>query len=92
MGCWSWPLICPFGAAQERLAVLGQAKPRIPPRYQTYLRWTPRILAQASILLALTYRSPALASYEVYGPLFDVVGSHLLFGLLAVALSRVVGQ
>jgi len=78
--------ICPFGAAQRCLAVAGGAKPRISPRYRAYLRWAPRILAWAAILLALVYRNPALANYEVYGALFDVVGSYFLFGLLAIVL------
>ena len=78
--------ICPFGAAQRCLAVLGGAKPRVPPRCRAYLRWTPRILAWAAILLALTYRNPALASYEMYGALFVLIGSHLQFGLLAAIL------
>ncbi len=78
--------ICPFGATQECLAVIGGAKPRFSPRWRRYLRWTPRILAWAAIVLALTYRNPALANYEVYGTLFDLIGSHLQFGLLAVVL------
>lgn len=78
--------ICPFGAAQQCLAVLGGAKPRIPPRYRAYLRWTPRLLAWAAVILALTYRNPALGNYEVYGALFDLVGSDLQFGLLAAVL------
>jgi hypothetical protein len=78
--------ICPFGAAQQCLALIGDAKPRLSPRRRRYLRWTPRILAWAAILLALTYRNPALANYEVYGTLFDLIGSHFQFGLLAVVL------
>ena len=78
--------ICPFGAAQECLAVIGDAKPRFSPRWRRYLRWAPRILAWAAILLALTYRNPALANYEVYGTLFDLIGSQFQFGLLAVVL------
>lgn len=78
--------ICPFGAAQGCLAVIGGAKPRFSLRWRRYLRWTPRILAWAVILLALTHRNPALAAYEVYGTLFDLVGSHSQFGLLVVVL------
>ena len=79
--------ICPFGATQRCLGIIGDAKPRrLSSRWRARLRWTPRILAWAAILLALTYRHPALASYEVYGTFFDLVGSHLQFGLLAVVL------
>jgi uncharacterized protein with FMN-binding domain len=78
--------ICPFGATQRCLGVIGDAKPRFSPRWRVWLRWAPRILAWAAILLALSYRNPALANYEVYGTLFDLVGSHFQFGLLAVVL------
>ncbi len=79
--------ICPFGATQQCLGVLGGAKPRrLSPRWRARFRWMPRVLAWAAILLALTYRNPALANYEVYGTFFDLVGSHLQFGLLAIVL------
>jgi len=78
--------ICPFGAAQECLAAIGDAKPRFSPRWRRYLRWAPRILAWAAVLLAVTHRNPALANYEIYGALFDLIGSHFQFGLLAVVL------
>jgi uncharacterized protein with FMN-binding domain len=78
--------ICPFGAAQQCLGVVGGAKPRISPRWRRVLHWVPRFLAWGAILLALTYRNPALANYEVYGALFTVIGTHFQFGLLAVFL------
>ncbi len=78
--------ICPFGAAQQCLAAIGNAKPRIRPGYRAYLRWAPRLLAWVAVLLALVYRNPSVANYEVYGALFHVVGSFFQFGLLAVVL------
>jgi len=78
--------ICPFGATQEGLALVGQSKPRIPQRYRVYLRWIPRFLAWAAILMALVYRNPALANYEVSGTLFNLIGSDLQFVILALFL------
>jgi len=78
--------ICPFGATQECLAVVGGAKQRVALRWRRVLRWLPRLLAWTGIVLALIYRNPALGNYEVYGTFFDLVGSHLQFGLLAVVL------
>ncbi len=78
--------ICPFGATQQCLALLGGAKPRISARWRAYLRWTPRLLAWAAMLFALAYRNPAQVDYEMYGALFAVVGSDLQFGLLAAVL------
>jgi len=78
--------ICPFGAAQHCLASVGGAMPRFSPRWRAWLRWIPRLLAWGAVLLALVYRNPALGNYEVYGTLFDLIGSHLQFGLLAVVL------
>jgi len=79
--------ICPFGATQQCLGAIGGAKSRrLSARWRARLRWIPRILAWAAILIALTYRNPALVSYEVYGTLFGLVGSHFQFGLLAAVL------
>ena len=78
--------ICPFGATQQCLAVVGGARRRVPTRCRAYLPWVPRILAWAVILLALTHRNPALVSYEVYGALFHVVGDLWQFVLLAAVL------
>jgi len=77
---------CPFGAVQECLGTIGGTPVRLPLSYRCWLRWMPRILAWGAILLALVYRNPALSSYEVFGTLFDVTGSHFQFGLLAIVL------
>jgi NosR/NirI family transcriptional regulator, nitrous oxide reductase regulator len=78
--------ICPFGAAQECLNVLGGAKSRIPNRFQDFFRWSQRSLTWSAILLALLYRNPAITSYEIFGNLFALEGSSFQFVLLAIVM------
>ena len=77
---------CPFGAAQELVAVIGGARSRKPRRYHRSLRSLPRLLAWGAILLAIYYRNPDLTSYESFGALFALTGSTLLFGFLGAML------
>jgi NosR/NirI family nitrous oxide reductase transcriptional regulator len=39
-----------------------------------------------AILLALFYRNPGLSSYEIFGTLFDFIGSTWQFALLGIIL------
>ncbi len=77
---------CPFGAAQDCLAVIGGGKLRVPDKFRVPLRWFPRLLALGAIVIALIYRNPGISSYEVFGAMFHLVGSTFLFALLAVVL------
>ena len=77
---------CPFGAAQECMAAIGEAKAISPGRFRTFLLWTQRSLAWLAILLALIYRNPGLSSYEIFGALFDFIGSKWQFALLGIIL------
>jgi len=77
---------CPFGAAQECMAVVGGAKTRSPRQFKDYLKWTQRGLAWLAIVLALIFRNPGISSYEVFGTLFDLVGSTYSFALLGIVL------
>lgn len=77
---------CPFGAAQECLAVVGGAKVRSPGQFKEYLKWLQRGLAWLAIVLALTFRNPGISSYEVFGSLFDLMGSSFQFALLGIVL------
>lgn len=77
---------CPFGAAQEVMGVIGGAKPRKPRRYFEFLKWLQRILALAAILLGVFFRSPGLASFELFGTLFSLVGTSLQFVALGLVL------
>jgi polyferredoxin len=77
---------CPFGAAQECMAALGDARTVSPGRFRKFLLWTQRGLAWLAILLALIYRNPGLSSYEIFGALFDFIGSSWQFALLGIIL------
>ncbi|MCP4680700.1 MAG: FMN-binding protein [Desulfobacterales bacterium] len=77
---------CPFGAAQECLGVIGGAKVRTPVRFQSFLRWTQRGLAFSAVILAILFRNPGLAGYEIFGALFSLTGSTFQMILLMVIL------
>ena len=77
---------CPFGAAQECFGVIGGAKLRTPDRLRYVLRWVQRGLAWLAIILALLYRNPSIASYEIFGTLFQLIGSNYQFVLLGIVL------
>jgi uncharacterized protein with FMN-binding domain len=77
---------CPFGSTQEVLKVIGGAKPRIPLKYHSYMRWVQRSLAWAAVVPALLFRSPAHVNVEVFGTFFKLTGTYFQFALLAVVL------
>jgi uncharacterized protein with FMN-binding domain len=77
---------CPFGAAQECMGVIGGAKPRSPGKYRPFLKWLQRSLALAAIFIALLYRNPGITSFEIFGTLFDLLGSSFQFLLLGLVL------
>ena len=77
---------CPFGAAQECLGLIGGAKAYTLRRHRDWLKWTKRGLALAAILLGVFFRSPGLASFEIFGTLFGFVGSSIQFAVLAMIL------
>ena len=77
---------CPFGATQEVLKIIGGAKLKIGNRLHWYLQWLARVLAGTIIVLALLFRNPGRANYEVFGTFFSLTGSNFQFVLLAVVL------
>lgn len=77
---------CPFGATQECIGVIGGAKVRVQDRIHSGLRWLQRFIALTAIVLAMIYRNPSVSSYEVFGAFFRLIGTNLLFILLAVVL------
>ena len=77
---------CPFGATQECIGIIGGAKVRVPDRIHNGLRWLQRFIALTAIVLAMIYRNPSVSSYEVFGAFFRLIGTNLLFILLAVVL------
>jgi len=77
---------CPFGAAQECMGAIGGAKSRSPLRFQRFLIWLQRLLALAAILLGVWFRNPGVASYELFGTLFEMLGSSVQFAALGLVL------
>lgn len=77
---------CPFGSAQECLAVIGGGKKRPPKNVHSALRWFQRALALGAITIALLYRNPSISSYEVFGAFFHLIGTNFHFVLLGVVL------
>jgi uncharacterized protein with FMN-binding domain len=80
----SW--FCPFGAVQEGLARLTDAKLYRPRSLHRPLKWIQRGLAFTAIALGLALRQPGAFSYEPFGALFDLQGESLVFLLLALVL------
>jgi NosR/NirI family nitrous oxide reductase transcriptional regulator len=76
---------CPFGAAQDVLGLIGGAKSR-QVRWSEKLLWAKRWLIAAAISLALVYRNPGFASYEIFGTMFRLEGSNFQFALLAIII------
>ena len=79
------PWMCPFGAVQDCLGLIGGASRRQISHRNLFL-WAKRLLAWLAILLALTYRNPAGASYEIFGTMFSLEGSTFQFALLALVV------
>jgi len=77
---------CPFGSAQECLAVIGGGKKRPPKNVHRALRWFQRALALGAIVIALFYCNPSISSYEVFGAFFHLIGTNFHFVLLGIVL------
>lgn len=71
----SW--FCPFGAFQECLAQLTNAKLYRPRRLATFFTWLQRGLAFTAVLAGLALRKPGIAGYEPFATLFDFRGNML---------------
>jgi hypothetical protein len=77
---------CPFGAAQECMGLIGGAKTRSPGKYRVFLKWLQRGLAWGAILIALFYRNPSITSFEIFGTLFELIGTGFQFALLIIIM------
>ncbi len=73
--------VCPFGTAQDLLALTGNAK-SIRPKFHNYLKWIQSLVALGVLLVSLAYNNPTIAQYEVFGAFFQLTANYLLFGLL----------
>ncbi|MFC1762705.1 4Fe-4S binding protein [Planctomycetota bacterium] len=78
--------VCPFGATQQIIGVLGPVKKHLPQRAVQTLRWLQRGLVWFAVLCALLFRNPAVVRYEVSGTLFGLQGMTWQFVLLAAVL------
>ena len=78
--------ICPFGAVQECVGVVGGAKGLHSKTYHNLFDWTRRVVVLLAIMIALVYRNPGLSSYEVYGTLFNLLGTNREVLFLGVVL------
>jgi hypothetical protein len=74
---------CPFGAAQDVLALVGGAKSRRV-KWPKVLLWSQRGLVITAVSLALIYRNPSFTSFEIFGTMFRLTGSNFQFVLLAI--------
>ena len=80
----SW--FCPFGAVQECLAQVTQAKFFRPRKWRDLFVWLQRGLAFTAILLGLALRRPGIAGYEPFATLFDLRGNTIQWIFLAIIL------
>lgn len=80
---------CPFGAFQECLAQITNARFYRPRKWSDFFTWLQRGLAFAAVLLGLALRRPGVAGYEPFATLFDLRGTpvELLLLLLVVIAS-----
>jgi uncharacterized protein with FMN-binding domain len=75
------PWLCPFGAAQDVVGLVGGARRRRP-HHAALFAWIKRLLLAGAVLVALALGSPGAGSYEVFGTLFRWTGSPWQFAAL----------
>ncbi|OCH23813.1 4Fe-4S binding protein [Aliivibrio sp. 1S128] len=76
--------LCPFGAVQQCLAKVGNAK-SAPIRHQFFI-WFPRVLLLTTLCMGAYFRSPAEFIYEPFGIAFGMIGGMYLFVLTVMIL------
>jgi polyferredoxin len=83
----SW--FCPFGAFQECLAQITNAKPYRSRRWGGLFTWLQRGLAFSAVLIGLALRRPGVAGYEPFATLFDFRGNlvEVVFLLVVIMAS-----
>ncbi len=83
----SW--FCPFGAFQECVAQLTNAKNYRPHRLSNFFTWLQRGLTFVAVLLGLALRKPGVAGYEPFATLFDFRGNlvEVVFLLVVIMAS-----
>ncbi|MGF1679972.1 4Fe-4S binding protein [Photobacterium minamisatsumaniensis] len=76
--------LCPFGAVQQCLAKVGNAKAS--PIRQTFFIWFPRFLLLTTLCLGAYFRNPTAFVYEPFGIAFGMIGGMYLFILTVMIL------
>jgi hypothetical protein len=79
------PWICPFGAAQDVVGLVGGARKRRLPSALLFT-WVKRALLWLAVLLGLLYRAPGATSYEVFAAFFRLSGTGFQYAILALVL------
>jgi len=86
--------ICPFGAAQECIALIANAKNIKSKPMLEFLKWFRRGIVWVAVLLALLLRNPGFSSYEIYSTFFSLSGTNweafflVTFIILALFIKR----
>ena len=78
----SW--ICPLGAIQDGLGLVGKARPRFPDQVNKTAKWIQRGVAFLAIVLALYFRTPVKVNYEIFGVSLSLTGATYLFIMTGV--------
>jgi polyferredoxin len=78
--------MCPFGAAQRCINVIGGFNLKLPVRAVRFLDTARNALVFAAIFAGLITLQPALATYEPFAALFALTGSTLQWMLLFLVL------
>lgn len=79
--------VCPFGAAQRCVGVIGGMNLKLSARVGRLLESSRNVVVFAAIFAAFITLQPALASYEPFAALFALTGSTLQWGLLFIVLT-----
>lgn len=77
--------ICPFGASQEIIGKLGNAKP-VKFKFSKHLKKMQWLISFLVITVGLYMHDPSLTEYEVYGGLFNLTASKLGFVLVILII------
>jgi uncharacterized protein with FMN-binding domain len=83
------PWVCPFGAAQDVVGLVGGARRRRIPSALLFT-WVKRVLLWLAVLLGLLYRAPGAASYEAFAALFRLSGTGFQLAILGFVLATAV--
>lgn len=76
--------LCPFGAAQRILNVIGGRRVAVDPKLATRMNLARDLIVFIALLTALVAANPSLAGYEPFAVLFALTGTDLQYLLLVI--------